>query len=271
MLNVPKSSYYHCLSHPEQTIVQKYQHLKAKIKKIIRGHPAYGYRKIQRGLSNQGIAINHKPLKALLKALNLHKIRKVKFPQPSPLAQHIKALGAKANLVKRLTTIKPLRVFLTDFTEIECLFGKFHIIMYSDVFTKRISGANGEKHQDTPNALKAYGKLKRYIRRKRMPLKQVIVHQDQDPVFTGYEYAGTLLNDGIALSFTQEGFKDNQMMESCNSHFKTEYKSLIQQAETLKEAKHILQKCVKDWNEKRFHDSLKGRTPDEFIHTLKIY
>lgn len=270
-LSVPKSSYYHCLSRPEQTLVQKYQHLKVKIKRIIRGHSAYGYRKIQRGLLNQGIVINHKPLKALLKALNLQKQRRVKFPKPSPLAQYIKELGAKANLVKRLTTIKPLRIFLTDFTEQECSFGKFHIILYSDVLTKRIGGANGEKHADTANALKAYTRLKKYLKRMKVSLKQVIVHQDQDPVFTGYEYAGKLIGDNIALSFTQQGFKDNQMMESCNSHFKTEYKSLIQQAETLKEAKRILRKCLKDWNEKRFHESLKGRSPDDFIHTLKIY
>lgn len=269
-LSIPKSSYYYTLKHPAQNITQKYHYLKAEIKKSIRGHHHYGYRNIQKDLADQGIVINHKPLKKLLRALNLAKQRNVKFPKPSPLAQYIKELGAKANLLSRLSEIKPLRAFLTDFSEIDCSFGKFKFILFSDVLTKRIGGANSSWHSDTANALKAYSKLKRYLKSKQVPLTEVIVHQDQDSVFTGYEYAGKLIGDGIALSFTERGFKDNQMMESCIGHFKQSYKQRIQQAENLKEAQKIFNSCVKDWNTKRRHSTLKGRTPDEFIHTLKI-
>lgn len=222
-LSVSKSSYYYSLIHPRQTITQKYHHLKAKIVKSIKGHHNYGYRNIQKDLADEGVIINHKPLKNLLKALNLAKKRKIKLAKPSPLAQYIKELGAKANLLSRLTEFKPLRVFLTDFSEIECPFGKFKFILFFDVKTKRIGGANGTEHKDSPNALKAYSKLKRYLKLKNIPLTDVIVHQDQDSVFTGYEYAGKLINDGIALSFTERGFKDNQMMESCVGHFKDTY------------------------------------------------
>jgi transposase InsO family protein len=269
-LSVPKSSYFYTLKHPEQSITQKYHHLKAKIKKSIKGHSSYGYRNIQKDLADEGVIINHKPLKKLLKALNLAKKRKFKFPKPSPLAQYIKELGAKANLVNRLTEIKPLRVFLTDFSEIDCLFGKFKFILFSDMLTKRIGGANSSYHKDSDNALKAYSKLKRYLKAKNISLTDVVVHQDQDPVFVSYEYAGRLTNNGIALSFTERGFKDNQMMESCIGHFKQEYKQRIQQAETLKEAQQIFKASVKDWNTKRRHSALKGRSPDDFIHTLKI-
>lgn len=221
-------------------------------------------------LADEGIIINHKPLKKLLKALNLQKKRKVKFPKPSPLAQYVKDLGAKANLLSRLIDIKPLRAFLTDFSEIDCLFGKFKFILFSDVLTKRIGGANSGQHSDTENALKAYVKLKQYLKAKNIPLAEVIVHQDQDTVFTGYGYAGKLIGDGIALSFTERGFKDNQMMESCIGHFKEAYKQDIQQAKNLKEAQKIFKSSVRDWNTKRRHSTLKGRPPDSFIHILKI-
>lgn len=267
---MPKSSYYYTLTHPEQSITQKYHHLKSEIKKSIKGHSSYGYRNIQLDLADKGVIINHKPLKRLLKALNLAKKRKVKFPKPSPLAQYIKELGAKANLLSRLTEIKPLRAFLTDFSEIDCSFGKFKFILFSDVLTKRIGGANSSQVGDAESALKAYSKLKRYLKTKNIPLSEVIVHQDQGSVFTGYEYAGKLIDDGIALSFTERGFKDNQMMESCIGHFKEEYKQRIQQTETIKEAQKIFKSCVKDWNSKRRHSALKGRPPDVFIHTLKI-
>ena len=269
-LSVPKSSYYYTLKHPKQSITQKYHHLKDKINKSIKAHHNYGCRNIQKDLVDEGIVINHKPLKKLLKALNLAKKTKIKFPKPSPLAQYIKELGAKVNLVNRLTEIKPLRVFLTDFSEIDCPFGKFKFILFSDVLTKRIGGANGSYYKDSENALKAYSKLKRYLSRMNIPLTDVIVHQDQDSVFTGYEYTGKLIGDGITLSFTENGFKDNQMMESCLGHFKQSYKQRIQQAETLKQAQKIFTACVKDWNTKPRHSALKGRPPDDFIHTLKI-
>jgi putative transposase len=258
------------LQHPKQSITQKYHYLKSKIKKSIKGHPSYGYRNIQLDLADEGVIINHKPLKKLLKALNLQKKRKVKFPKPSPLSQYIKELGAKANLLGRITDIKPLCFFLTDFSEIDCLFGKFRFILFSDVLTKRICGANSSQHSDTDNALKAYAELKRYLKSKNIPLTEVIVHQDQGAVFTGYEYAGKLIGDGITLSFTERGFKDNQMMESCVGHFKEECQQDIQQAKSLKEAQKIFRSCVRDWNRKRRHSTLKGRSPDDFIHTLKI-
>lgn len=125
-LKVPSSSYYYCLGQTEdkETAFQKkYQGLRKKVNKIIRQHPRYGYRRIQQELSKQGVLINHKPLKKLLKIWNLQRLRKVKSPKPSPLSQYIKALGAKVNLISRLIDIQIFQVILSDFTEIICQFG----------------------------------------------------------------------------------------------------------------------------------------------------
>jgi transposase InsO family protein len=199
----------------------------------------------------------------------LKRIRKVKYPKPSPLAKHIKDLGAEANLIAKLTEVKLFQAILTDFTEIKCSFGTIiYLILFSDMLSKRIIGWNVSFHKDTENALKGYFMAKRYLKRMKANLNSVIIHQDQDTVFTGYEYAGTLLNDGISLSFTEKGFKDNPFMESCIGHFKDEYKHLIQEAKNIDEAKDIIRKCIKDWNKERIHSALKGRSPDEFIHTF---
>jgi len=103
-----------------------------------------------------------------------------------------------------------------------------------------------------------------------MDFNKIIFHQDQDSVFTGYEYASSLLNDGITISFTVNGFKDNPAIESCIGHFKEEYKDQIEQARNLTEAKKIITRCIRDWNKTRIHSALKGRSPDEFIHTFYI-
>ena len=141
---------------------------------------------------------------------------------------------------------------------------------YSDKISRRIVGWSAELQENTKNALKAYKRARRYLKKMKVNLNNIIVHQDQDSVFTGYEYAGTLLNDGITLSFTEKGFKDNPAIESCIAHFKEEYQHLIQEAKDLKEAKRIILRCVNDWNKRRIHSALKGRSPDEFIHTFYI-
>ncbi len=103
---------------------------------------------------------------------------------------------------------------------------------------------------------------------KKINISKVIVHQDQGAAFTSYEYVGAIIGNNMKPSFTQRGFKDNPYMETCNGHFKQEYLYLIQEAQNMSELKKIIANCVKDWNQKRIHSTLKGRSPDEFIHTV---
>lgn len=272
LLDLPSSSYYYSLNHQKEkdeiSEQKKYRGLRKKVEKIIRKHPGYGYRRIKDTLFKQGIIINHKPLKKLLIIWNLKRIRKIKTPKASPLAQHIKNLGAKVNLVAKLREIKIFQVIFTDFTEIVCQFGTIYFIPFSDKVSRRIIGWNVDLQENTDNALRGYRRARRYLKKMKVDLTNVIIHQDQDSVFTSYEYAGTLLNDGATLSFTEKGFKDNSAMESCIGHFKDEYENRIQEAKDLKEAKKIIARCVRDWNRNRIHSALKGRSPDEFIHTF---
>lgn len=167
-------------------------------------------------------------------------------------------------MAKKLKRAYRLKVIFTDFTEV----GDYQLILYSDKISKRIIGWNISLNANTDSALRAYARAKRYLKKMKVNLKEVIIHQDQDSVFTGYEYAGILLNDDISLSFTERGFKDNPFAESVNSHFKDEYEDLIQEAENLEEAVKITRKCVNDWNKDRIHSSLKGRSPDEFLRAF---
>lgn len=270
VLNVPKASYYRMLHTTEHNNYEKkHRGLRRKIERIIRRHSGYGYRRIQQELWRKyKIKINHKPLKKLLKIWNLKKFRKVKIPKPSPLKEYIKKLGAKINLVNQIPNPKPFQIIFTDFTEIICSFGKIEFIPYVDLITKRIIGWNMDQNDNTENALTAYKRARRYLKKMKVNLRNTIIHQDQDSVFTSYEYAGTLLNDGIRLSFTERGFKDNPHMESFFSHFKDEYGDIIGEARNLREARGIIKKCVLDCNKHRIHSALNGRSPDEFIHAV---
>ncbi len=269
LLKVPASSYYYHLKHPQIEIADqlKYRGLKVKITRIIRQHNSYGYRRIKAALGNQGIIINAKPLKKLLKSWNLQCLRRIRKFKPSPLAKHIKDLGAKANLAATIVNPLPLEIILTDFTQIISRDNAFWLILYADQASKKIIGWNISPNIDTENALRAYARAKRYLKKMKVDLNKVIIHQDQGTVFTGYEYAGTLLSDGIKLSYTEKGFKDNPLMETCNGHFKDEYGHLLKEARDFKELLKVVAHSVKDWNQQRIHSTLKGQNPDDFIHS----
>ena len=236
------------------------------MEKLINDNSGYGYRRIVSALyRDHGVVINHKVVLKLLKYWNLQKIRKVKNPKPSPLQRYIKELGAKANLFKRVTNPDLLEVLFTDFSEIKCSFGKIYFIPFIDFKSRRICGWNIGFSDNTDNALSAYIKTKRYLKRMDVGMENIIIHQDQDRVFTGYRYAGALSNDDVRMSFTERGFKDNPYIESFFSRFKEEYIDLITMANDLKEAEDIIKKCVLKWNKSRIHSALQGRSPDEFI------
>lgn len=268
-LSIPKTSYYWILGACNQKPKQPYKGLRKKLEKIIQDHPGYGYRRIQDELLKKyHVKINHKPLKKLLKIWHLRRIRRVKPPKPSQLKQYIKELGAGINLINRIHNPRPLQIIFTDFSEIKCCFGKIEFIPFVCLVSKRILGWNVDYADDAENALKAYQKARCYLKKMKVDLSQIIIHQDQDTVFTSYKYAGTLLNNDITLSFTERGFKDNPYIESFFSRFKDEYKDIISTAKNLEEVRRIIKKCVLDWNKHRIHSSLKGRSPDEFIHTV---
>ncbi len=271
LLAIPVSVYYYQVKHPIQEIIEleKYQRLKPIIEKIIYGHNSYGYHRIQIELKKQNIVINSKPLKKLLKMWHFNCLRHIRKPRPSQLEKDIKELGAQINLAAKIENPRPFQIILTDFTRIVVAGKIFWLILFTDQVTKKIIGWNISCSNNTESALKAFKKAVRYLKRiKKVNISKVIVHQDQGKAFTSYEYVGAIVGNNMRPSFTQRGFKDNPYMETCNGHFKQEYLYLIQEARDVLELEKIIASCIRDWNQKRIHSALKGRSPDEFIHTI---
>jgi transposase InsO family protein len=77
-----------------------------------------------------------------------------------------------------------------------------------------------------------------------------------------------LLKDGVSISYSVHGARDNPFTESCNGHFKEEYQDELTEAKTFKELKLLISKKVRDWNSQRIHSALKGRSPDKFIRDI---
>ncbi|MDE0395384.1 MAG: hypothetical protein OYK82_11450 [Gammaproteobacteria bacterium] len=68
----------------------------------------------------------------------------------------------------------------------------------------------------------------------------MIVHQDQDPVFTGYAWTSRLLGSGVRPAYALRGPGDNPEMESFFGRTKVEIRSPVLDAESLEELKTII-------------------------------
>ena len=236
--------------------------LKAAVK-----HPAYGYRNMQRELSRRlKQKIGARRTRRLMKTVGIVGLRKRKN-KPSVIAQIIVRLGAKVNLpAARKMTGQPIRIgelVVTDFTRLLYDGGAktAWLITLIGLTEKVCWGWAAGKSNDTELALAAWQKLKRNRRRWKTRVKELIVHQDRDPVFTGYEWVGRLAADGAVFSYTLNGFKGNPEMESFNGHFKGELKSLAADCRTLSEVKRAVARQLCYYNWQRQHSAIDYRPP----------
>jgi len=183
-------------------------------------------------------------------------------------------LGARANLLAAIPDPESFEVIVTDFTEIVYNRGKdkLDMIAYEDLGSKLVLGYATGEIQDTELALKAWDETKPELKRRGVNLEEVIVHQDQDSVFTGYGYTGQLaLRDKVVLSFAAKGTPgENAAKESFIGHFKTENRSLFWEAKTREELEKLIEERVVYYNQKRRHQSLGYVSPEEFVNSLKL-
>jgi putative transposase len=95
----------------------------------------------------------------------------------------------------------------------------------------------------------------------------MVVHSDQDSVYTSYEWLRTLIvEDGVVISFSENGAKDNPWIESFWSRFKGENHSLLWEAETLEELLEVVDRQMTYYNAKRRHSRLANRCPLDYLH-----
>jgi putative transposase len=95
----------------------------------------------------------------------------------------------------------------------------------------------------------------------------LVVHSDQDAVYTSYEWLRRLIvEDGVVISFSENGAKDNPWIESFWSRFKSENHSLLWDAETLPELIEVVDRQMTYYNAKRRHSRLANRCPLEYLH-----
>jgi putative transposase len=267
-LEIPKSSWYY---HTQQKVSyeQKYAHLRPLLEKIARQHPAYGILRITQELREcYDQVVNHKVVQRLLPLWGLALLRSTHIPEPSPVRQVILTAGKRANRVAQLENIGLFEVAYTDFTELLYAEGarKAYLMPIIDHASKLVYGWAISPQANTELALQAWHRTKQTLKRYGIATQGMIVHHDQDPVYTSYAWTSQLLlKDEVQLSYALEGAKDNPAMESFNSRFKAEGYSLFLQAPDLSALRKIVTTQIRYYNTRRRHSSLGYLSPLAFL------
>ena len=273
LLGLARSTWYYWASEC-QSYEEKYRELKDPLEAIARAHSEYGYRRTKPELEElTGKQINHKVIRKLHQRWELALLRSIRKSKPSGARQAIEAAGDRVNLLLALEEeeIEPFQVLYTDFTELVYCDGtaKAWFIPLLGHRTKKVFGWAAGERANTALALEAWREAKRTLAALGRPVEDIIVHQDQDPVFTSYEWADELLRqDHVRLSFALSGARDNPEMESFFGRFKVENHSLLFDARTLQDLLAVLTERIRYYNRERRHSSLGNRAPDTFIRSL---
>ena len=271
-LELPRSTWYYHQKYVK-AYTEKYAHLREPLEAIAREHPAYGYRRSTEELEEIcRHKTNHKVVQKLHQEWGLPLLRSIKPPKLSGIRQVITAAGDRINLVAKTEKdeIEIFDVAYTDFTELTYADGhrKAHLIPIIDHASKMVLGWALGDRAVTDLALQAWQYARETLVGYGVELQDFILHHDQDPVFTSYRWTSQLLlKDQIRVSYALSGARDNPEMESFNSRFKTENRSLLLDAQTLEELQYVVREKMAYHNGVRRHSTIGYQAPTRYIET----
>lgn len=270
VLDLPRSTWYY--QKQRISYEEKYAHVRHILEEILREHPSYGIPRITPELSDRyGRQINHKVIQELLHLWDLSMLRTARRPRPSSIRQVILAAGDKANLVAGMDRIGLFEVSYTDFTEIIYADGdrKAYLMPIIGHVCKMAYGWALGESADTALALEAWNMAKKTFERLGITCEGMIMHHDQDSVYTGSLWTGQLLlEDKVRLSYALNGFRDNPEMESFNGHFKQEGNSLFLDTHDMGELGMVVARQMEYYNRKRRHSSLGYIPPMTYVERM---
>jgi len=271
-LGVSKGT-WHYRQTERQEYAERYAYLRRPLMAIARRHPHYGYRKVARELADRGWRVNRKVVQKLQKAWELPLLRQIHHPRPSAIRRVLKQMGDRINLVPRLKNIRPLNLLYTDFTELVFDRGrqKAQLMPLIDHVSKLAVGWAVGRADNSALALWAWERARSKLKRCGVNLRKVVVHHDQDGVYTGHKWLWQLrLKDKVRVSYALNGAQDNTAMESFNSHFKVENDSVLWDQKDLAGVIRVVEIRMRYYNDIRRHASLDNVSPADYLEKLGV-
>ncbi len=223
-----------------------------KLLGIYESHPVYGYRRITNCLRRQGIIINHKKVRRLMKMLNLRAI----YPGPNTSIRN-HADMVHPYLLKDLEIRRFNQVWQTDISYIRVGNGFMYLTGIMDVYSRKALSYRVSSSLSVSSCIDA---LEDAVSQYGAP---EIINSDQGSQYTSDTWIKAVRSLASKISMTGRGrCNDNAYIERFWRTAKYEWLKL-KTIPTVDKLKMELKNFIKWYNNERPHQGLEYQTPDE--------
>lgn len=267
VLGLAKSTWVY--AQGKKAYEEKYRHLRGPLMESAACHPEYGSRRTTAELQERGFAVNHKVVERLHRSWGLSVMRRVKAPKPNPLRELLRESMSQLNLVSQLKEIHDLEVLSPDFTEVIYQRGKARaqLMPIVDHQSKLVVGHALGPSANTELGLEAWGRAKQTLKKLSQSLERVIIHHDQDGVYTGHRWLYEIVVKSKSLiASSEDGAKKNVHIESFIGRFKEENRDLLWEQPDIESLRKVVDERIRYYNFARKHSALGNKAPMKYLN-----
>lgn len=226
--------------------------LKEHILAIHRLRPYFGYIRMCTALRKEGLFVNRKKVRRLMRELGIRSVIRKKRPNAGR-----KPSVVFANVLNRdFEASAPFTKLVTDITYVRIGHDFTYLSTVMDLHNNEIVAWKLAERNDLQLVLDTIKQLG--------TRKGAILHSDQGFQYTHKAYATQLLAQGLQGSHSRRGnCFDNACMESFFSHLKTE-QLYLKRPNNEHSARLLIAEYIEFYNHERFQKKLGDRSPVEY-------
>lgn len=259
MIGLSTSSFYYRTRIDPEEKARRDCDLRDKIEAIQAVFPGYGYRRLKHHLAREGLKVNDKRIRRIMREHGLYpEIRKA-FSVATTDSDH--EFPVYENLVRDREVNGPNEVWVADITYIRILTCFVYLAVILDLFSRKVVGWAIARSLHKELCIEA---LKMALET-REPAPGCIHHSDRGVQYASAEYVALLESRDFRISMSRKGNPyDNAFAESFMKTLKHE-EVLLSDYETYTDVIERVPYFIEEvYNKKRLHSALGYVPPDEF-------